>query len=100
MRMKAETIAEAHLGTEDATQFLAFIDFYVQITRNNDPSEFPDELVLKAFPIFKGDAEKSVEFIRIAVELQELGFDGENVVSALLLNSNDREAALDFLMKT
>lgn len=100
LRMKAETAAEMYLGLEDASKFLRFLDFYVELIQQMKPnSSFTDENIVKSFNLFDGNVKKSAEFLVVAEELEELGFENEKVVSALMLFSNDREAALQFLMK-
>ncbi len=101
LRMKAETAAELFLITDDTSLFLRFLDFYVDLMESllSSLPEIPDEKVVKVFNLFNGDLKKSGEFLLTAVELEELGFEEDKVVSALMLFSNDREAALDFLMK-
>jgi hypothetical protein len=102
LRMKAETAAEMYLGLDDAGKLLRFLDFYVELIQqyNGDDSlNFADEQMVKSFNLFDGDVKKSAEFLVVAEELEELGFEGDKVVSALMLFSNDREAALQFLMK-
>lgn len=102
LRMKAEIAAELYLGVDDAGKFLRFLDFYVKLFESNSSSssfEAPDNQIVKAFNLFDGDVLKSKEFLIISQELEELGFEEDKVLSALMLNSNDREAALDFLMK-
>lgn len=100
LRMKAETAAEMYIGVEDTGKFLRFLDFYVSLYETS-PSTFEasDAKIVKSFDLFDGDVKKSGEFLVVAEELEELGFEEDKVVSALMLNSNDREAALDFLMK-
>lgn len=104
LRMKAETAAELYLGTDDTSLFLQFLDFYVELMESLnksglETSNITDEKMVKVFNLFTGDVKKSSEFLVTAVELEELGFEEDKVVSALMLFSNDREAALDFLMK-
>lgn len=103
LRMKAETAAEMYLGVEDTGKFIRFLDFYVSLfeaTSSINPSfEASDSRIVKVFDLFDGDVKKSAEFLVISEELAELGFEEDKVVAALMLNSNDREAALDFLMK-
>lgn len=103
LRMRAETAGEMYLGVEDASKFLRFLDFYVDLMKKCDDQEsnnaFSDEKIVKAFNLFDGNVKKSIEFLVVADELEELGFEDEKVVSALMLFSNDREAALQFLMK-
>jgi len=100
LRMKAETAGEMYLGLEDASKFLRFLDFYVELIQQmkQNPT-FSDEKIVKSFNLFDGNVKKSAEFLVVAEELEELGFEDEKVVSALMLFSNDREAALQFLMK-
>ena len=100
LRMKAETAAEMYLGMDDAGKFLRFLDFYVSLYECGVPSfKAKDPKIVKVFDLFAGDVKKSTDFLIISEELEELGFDEDKVLSALMLNSNDREAALDFLMK-
>lgn len=103
LRMKAETAAEMYLGVEDTGKFLRFLDFYVSLFEAtgsiNSSFEAADSKIVKVFDLFEGDVNKSADFLVISEELEELGFEEDKVVSALMLNSNDREAALDFLMK-
>ena len=100
LRMKAETAAEMYLGMDDAGKFLRFLDFYVSLYECGVPSfKANDPKIVKVFDLFAGDVKKSTDFLIISEELEELGFDEDKVLSALMLNSNDREAALDFLMK-
>lgn len=103
LRMKAETAAEMYLDVEDTGKFLRFLDFYVNlignITENNNTCLYSDEKIVKVFNLFDGNVKKSSEFLLVAEELEELGFEEDKVVSALMLFSNDREAALQFLMK-
>ena len=102
LRMKAETAAEMYLGVDDAGKFLRFLDFYVSLFESkstNQSIESSDSKIVKAFNLFDGDIKKSTDFLLISAELEELGFEEDKVLSALMLNSNDREAALDFLMK-
>ena len=101
LRMQAETAAELYLGVNDTAQVLSFLDFYVSLKESMSmtSSSFNDKNIVKSFNLFNGNVEKSGKFLEIAEELEELGFDDEKVVSALMLFSNDREAALDFLMK-
>lgn len=102
LRMRAETAGEMYLGVEDASKFLRFLDFYVDLMKkcdNHSNSAFSDEKIVKAFNLFDGNVKKSSEFLVVAEELEELGFEEEKVVSALMLFSNDRETALQFLMK-
>jgi len=98
LRMKAETAAEMYLGVDDAGKFLRFLDFYVSLFELNSSSPFEanDAKIVKVFNLFDGDVKKSTDFLVISEELEELGFEGDKVLSALMLNSNDREAALDF----
>ena len=100
--MKAETAAELFLGVEDVGKFLNFLDFYVELIQKefqNDSTTISDEMIVKSFNLFDGNVKKSAEFLVVADELVELGFEVDKVVSALMLFSNDREAALQFLMK-
>ena len=100
--MKAETAAELFLGVEDVGKFLKFLDFYVELIQKefqNDSTIISDEMIVKSFNLFDGNVKKSAEFLVVADELVELGFEVDKVVSALMLFSNDREAALQFLMK-
>lgn len=101
--MKAETAAEMYLGVEDTGRFLRFLDFYVSlfetISLTNPSFEVADSKVVKVFDLLEGDVQKTADFLEISEELEELGFEEDKIVSALMLNSNDREAALDFLMK-
>lgn len=102
LRMKAETAAEIYLGLDDAGKLLRFLDFYVELFQHHstdDSVAFSDEKIVKSFNLFDGDVKKSAEFLVVAEELEELGFEADKVVSALMLFSNDREAALQFLMK-
>lgn len=100
LRMRADTAGEMYLGVEDASKFLRFLDFYVELIQNCEQNNaFSDERIVKAFNLFDGNVKKSNEFLVVAEELEELGFEEEKVVSALMLFSNDREAALQFLMK-
>ena len=102
LRMKAETAAELYLNSGDDTGlFLRFLDFYVAVKEflMESDTDFSDEKMVKVFHLFAGDAKKSSDFLIIAGELEELGFEEESVVSALMLHSNDRESALDYLMK-
>ena len=100
LRMKAETAGEMYLGLEDVSKFLRFLDFYVELVQQiKQNTTFSDEKIVKSFNLFDGNVKKSLEFLEVAEELEELGFEDEKVVSALMLFSNDREAALQFLMK-
>ena len=100
LRMKAETVAEMYLGDTDASVFLRFLDFYVALSTSSNPeTNFTDQNIVKSFHLFDGNIQKSNDFLLVKEELEELGFEEDKVVSALMLFTNDREAALDFLMK-
>jgi hypothetical protein len=101
LRMKAETAAELYFGDNDAGIILNFIDFYVQLAPKleNTSSPIQDHRIVKAFNLFSQDLDKSSQFLEVSQDLADLGFDEDKVDSALILYSNDREAALDFLMK-
>ena len=81
LRMRAETAGERLLGVEDASKFLHFLDFYVEILRNCGETVYSDEKIFKAFELFDGNVKKSSEFLAVAEELEELGFEEEKVVS-------------------
>ena len=101
LRIKAQTAAELYLDVDDTKMVLRFLDFYVSILPILN-LKVPDLKVVQAFNLFQDDDDnvvKASKFIEVSEELEELGFEGNKVTSALLLFSNDREAALDFLMK-
>lgn len=98
LRMKAQTAAELYLNVDDTKTVLRFLDFYVSIVPVLK-SKVSDPKLVQAFNLFEEDVVKAEKFIEVSEELEELGFEGNKVTSALLLFSNDREAALDFLMK-
>lgn len=100
LRMKAETAAELYLGVDDTAQVLRFLDFYVALKQQSEEiNAVADEKIVLSFGLFDGNVEKSGQFLAVSEELEELGFEREKVTSALMLFSNDRESALDFLMK-
>lgn len=99
LRMKAQTAAELYLDVDDTKVVLRFLDFYVSIVPRILNSKVSDPKLVQAFNLFEEDVDKAEKFIEVSEELEELGFEGNKVTSALLLFSNDREAALDFLMK-
>lgn len=102
LRMKAQTVAELYLGVDDTAKVLNFLDFYVNLMekyKEIDSNNTADDKIAQVFELFEGDLDKSGNFLIVSEELEELGFESEKVTSALMLFSNDRESALDFLMK-
>lgn len=99
IRIRAERAAESLLSNSDAKTFLNFISFYTQVIEKCPHLSIEDASMLRAFNLFEGDISRAVAFLPLFLELTELGFGEDEVVSALLLHSNDREAALDHLMK-
>ena len=99
IRIKAERAAESLLADSDAKTFLNFISFYSDVFEKCPGLSITDAMILRAFNMFEGDADKAAAFLPIFEELTDLGFAEDEVISALLLHENDREAALDYLMK-
>jgi hypothetical protein len=99
IRIKAERASESLLSDSDAKTFLSFIDFYTGVYEKAPELSVEDALMLRAFNMFEGDVDKAAAFLPVFEELCDLGFETDEVISALLLHENDREAALDYLMK-
>lgn len=59
----------------------------------------PDDMdVLRAFFQFDGNVEKAFLFLKSFLALRELGFSEEKITAALLMNDNNQDRALDYLM--
>lgn len=100
LRIRAERAAEQLLtDAADAKTFLNFISFYMEALEACPTCGLTDEQILRVFRLFEGNVGAAVGFIPVFEELVELGFGEDEVVSALLLYNNDRESALDHLMK-
>ncbi len=99
IRIRAERAAESLLTDSDAKTFLNFISFYTNVFEKCSTLSVEDALVLRVFNMFEGDVCKAAAFLPVFEELTDLGFAEDDVISALLLHENDREAALGYLMQ-
>lgn len=100
LRIRAERAAEQLLAdAADAKTFLDFISFYMAALEACPTCSLSNEQILRVFRLFEGNVMAAAGFMPVFEELIELGFGEDEVVSALLLCNNDREAALDHLMK-
>lgn len=75
--------------------------FFTQIYLASQSLEAPpgDLLVLRAYFLHDGRVEEAVKYLRAFAYLSELGFQEEQINTALLLHKNHLDEALDYLMK-
>lgn len=103
LRMRGQTAAELYLGTDDAGQVLSFIDYYVAthtaLVAANPELVVADTELIRAFHLYEGSVSKGVAYLLAFQDLVDLAFPEDRVVSSLLMFDNDRERALDYLMK-
>lgn len=93
----AAELGRSYLPQDGPERQAAFALLYIRTRKVGSP---PTELdVLKAFFIQDGDADKAEAYLQAFVSLQELGFPDDQITTALLLNNNNMEEALEYLMR-
>lgn len=97
---EAEQVANLYLPDDSPEGRQAFIKAYLTVKADSSAlSNVTDMDILSAFMIFKDESDQVVSYLKAFVALRELGFGEEAISAALLLYKNNREEALEHLMK-